>query len=130
MVVAERDERRFFAVQSTVALDLVLIAAGLAVEKVAVVHPNVLVILLEADVVAFVGIDVHDANIADFDILRVLDADTPAIRRRIVANPFERYRHPLFFAHIDYDIAMVRFLRVGHIAYQTNCERTRFIALL
>ena len=130
MVVTERDVRRFFAVQSAIALDLVFVAAGMAVEKIAIVHPDVLVVLLEADVVAFVGIHVHDANVPNFDILRVLDADAPSIRRRVVTYPFKRYGHPFFFAHINHDIAMVGFLRVCHIAHQTYCERTLFKAFL
>ena len=130
MIVAERDVRRFFAVQGAVTLDLVLVAAGMAVEKVAVVHPDVLVVLLEADVVAFVGIHVHDADIADFDILSVLDADAPAVRRSVVADPFKSQRKPLFFAKIYENIALVGHFRVRHVANQADGDWTLVIALL
>ena len=128
MVVTERHVGRFFAIQGAIAFGLVLIATGKTVEKVAVVHPDVLVVLLETDVVAFVGTDVHDAEVPDFDILRALDADAPAIRRSIVADAFDCKRRAFFFAHIHDNIALVVCFGRGHIAKDTNSERTRVIA--
>ena len=46
---------------------MVSVAAGMPVEEVAIVHPNVAVVLLQADIVAFTAIAVDDADIADFD---------------------------------------------------------------
>ena len=102
----------------------------MAIEKIAVMHPNVFVVLLEANVVAFIGINVHDPYISHFDILRILYSNTPTVCSRIVANTFERYRHPLFFTHINDNITMIRIGRIRHIANQTNCKRTRFKTFL
>ena len=130
MVVAERDERRHLAVQGAIALDLVLIAAGMAVEKVAVVDPNVLVVLLQADVVAFVRIDIHDAQVADFHILSILDADAPAVYRSIVTDTFHRHVGRFGLAEINHHVALHKRIRIRHIANEAQVERSRLVALL
>ena len=72
VVIAEGDVRRFFAVERTVSLCLVGVGTRIAVEEVHVVHPNVSVVLLKTDVVTFIAIHIHNAEIANFHVLRVL----------------------------------------------------------
>ena len=116
MVVAERHVGGLLAIQGAIALDLILVATGMTVEEIAIMHPDILVVLLKADVVAFVAIHIHDTDIANFDILGVFNTNTPAVCRCIVTDTFERDSHSLFFTHIDYDIAMICIGRVRHIA--------------
>ena len=130
MVVAEGHVGGLFAVQGTIALDLVLVATRMAVEEVAVVHPNVLVILLQANVVAFVGIDIHNTDVADFNIESVLDTNAPAVCRSVVTDTFDRHGATFLFAHVNQDVTLVGHFGVGHVANQANGERTRIVALL
>ena len=102
----------------------------MAVEKVIVVDPDILVILLERDVVAFVGINIHNADVSDFQILGSFDAETPAICSRIITDAFNSHRKALFFAHIDGDVALVGHFGVRHISQETNHQRALIIALL
>ena len=89
MVVAKCDVRRFFAIESAVALCLVCVRACVSVEEIIIVHPNVSVSLLKPDVIAFARIDVHNAHIADFDILRIFNANAPTVHGRVFANAFD-----------------------------------------
>ena len=130
MVVAERNVGGHFAVQSTIAFDLVLITAGMAVEKVVVVYPHVLVVLLQANVVTFVRIDIHDAQVADFHILSILDADAPAVYRSIVTDTFHRHVGRFGLAEINHHVALHKRIRIRHIANEAQVERSRLVALL
>ena len=102
----------------------------MAVKKVIVVDPDILVILLERDVVAFVGINIHNADVSDFQILGSFDAETPAICSRIITDAFNSHRKALFFAHIDGDVTLVGHFGVRHISQETNHQRALIIALL
>ena len=130
MVVTEGDIGRLLAVECTIALHLVLVAARIAVKEVAVVHPHVAVVLLEPDVIAFIAIHVHDSEVTDFHVLRILDADAPAVRGRIGTDALDGHQHAFLLVHVHQDIALVRGIRVRDVAHQAEIERTFLEALL
>ena len=130
MVVAERDVGRLLTVESAVALHLVGIGARIAVEEVAVVHPDVLVVLLQTHVVAFPAVHVHDAEVADFHVLRVLDTDAPAVRGRIHADALDGERRSLLLAEVHQNVALVGGIRIRDVPDNADVERARVVALL
>ena len=70
-------------------------------------HPDVLVVLLQADIVAFVAVHVHDAQVADFHILRILDTDAPTIRHGIVTDTLDRHVGLFGTAKINHHVALL-----------------------
>ena len=64
MVIRKCDIRRFLAVKRTVAFGLISIAAGHTVEQIAVMHPNVVVPLLQSNIVALAAVNQHNADIS------------------------------------------------------------------
>ena len=68
VIVRVRYVRRCLGVERAVALCLVGIGARVAVEEVAVMHPYVVVALLQAKVVAFAAVAVHKSDVAHFHV--------------------------------------------------------------
>ena len=130
MVIAERNVRGKFAIQGAIALHLVLVAARIAVEEVAVVHPHVLVVLLQANVVAFIAVHVHDSEVADFHVLRVLDANSPAVHGRVGTDTFHRHVGGFRLAEVNHHVALHKRIRIRHVADKAQVERSRLVALL
>ena len=128
MIVWERDVIGFFTVESAVSFGLVSVAAGMPVEEVAIVHPNVAVVMLQADIVAFTAIAVDDADIADFDRWCTFDADSPAVDGGIVAYTFDGDTGTCgFIAHIDDNIAFIGYGGVGYLSDNPYQKRSGFI---
>ena len=130
MVIAERNVRGKLAVKRAIALHLVLVATRIAVEEVAVVHPHVLVVLLQADVVALVAVHVHDSEVADFHVLRVLDADAPAVHCRVGTNALHRYVGVFGLAEVNHHVTLHERIGIRHVADNAQVERSRLVALL
>ena len=100
----------------------------MTIKEIAVVHPDVLVLLLQAQIVAFVGIHVHETDIPDLDILGALDTETPAVCRSIVADTLNSHRQAFFLVHIHENIALVGIGWVRNVPHQTNYKRPFVIA--
>ena len=69
----------FFGIQCTIALYLIPIFTSIAIEKVAVMYPDMVVALLQTAVIAFRAVAVHEAQIPNFNIRAVLHNQTKAI---------------------------------------------------
>ena len=130
VVIAEGDIGGLLAVQRTVALHLVGIGTRIAIEEVVVVNPDILVVLLQTNIVALVAIHVHDAQVADFHILCVLDTDAPAIHHGIGTHALHRHVGIFGTAEIDHQVARFKNTRVSHITNQTDVKRSRFVTFL
>ena len=68
VIIRMSDVRGFFRIKRTVALVLIRIRACHTVEDIAVVYPDVMVILLKAYAVSLVAVAVHKSDISDFEI--------------------------------------------------------------
>ena len=115
VVVAEGDVGGLFAVQGTVSLHLVLVGSRIAVEEIVIVHPYILVILLKSNIVAFGAIHVHNAQVANFHILRILDTDAPTVRHGIVTDTFDRHVGLFGTAEINHHVSRFHNGRIGNI---------------
>ena len=125
VVVGKSHVGRLFAVQGAVALGLVGGAAGLAVEEVAVVHPDVVVVLLQADVVALVAVAVHRAEVAHLHVGGVLDAQAPAVGHGIVAHTFHGDAAGSQIVIFHHEVAVQHVGQVGNLAHQAHEQRAR-----
>ena len=115
----------FFGIQCTVALYLVGIRTGIAIEEIAVMYPDVVVALLQTAVIAFGAVAVHEAQIPNFNVRAVLHNQTKAIQNSIVANAFNGHAS-LCGVHIQ--ITLRQNSRVSDVADDSQAERTGFLA--
>ena len=79
VVVRVGDISGLFGIQCTIALYLVGIRTGIAIEKVAVMYPDMVVALLQTAIIAFGAVAVHEAQIPNFNVRAVLHNQTKAI---------------------------------------------------
>ena len=119
VVVGVGNIGRGLGVQRAVALDLVGVGAGVAIEEVAVVDPAVVVALLQADVVALAGVTVHGGQVADLHVGGVLDAQAKAVEHRVVADAL--YGDAVL-ARVNEQIALVQVGGVGDIADDAHAQ--------
>ena len=106
-------------VQRAIALGLVAIAAGVAVEEVVVVDPDVAIGLLEADVVALTGVVVHKADVANLDIFAGFDDQAETVEDGIVAHALDGDTSAITIA-IQIEVALVHIGRVSDIADEAD----------
>ena len=79
VVVRVGDISGLFGIQCTIALYLVGIRTGIAIEEIAVMYPDVVVALLQTAIIAFGAVAVHEAQIPNFNVRAVLHNQTKAI---------------------------------------------------
>ena len=133
VVVAVGDEARGFGIECAVALCLIGIGACVAVEQVAVVHPDMVIVLLQTDIIAFAAVAVHEADVAHLDVRGVCNAQTEAVEYGIRADAFNRDTAGnalVCAAALEKQVAVHQSCRIGDVADAADIERTGIGALL
>ena len=131
VVVREGNVVRLLTVEGTVALCLVGIRTGIAVEHVAVVNPDVLIVLLQTNIVTLVAAAVHETDVAYLSVACTLQTDTPSVGYGIIADTLDGNACAGILAiHVDDDVALVARAGDTHVTENTEYEGTRLVAFL
>ena len=125
VVVRVGDISRLFGIQCTITLYLIPLFTSIAIEEVAVMYPDMVVALLQAAVIAFRAVAVHEAQIPNFNVRAVLHNQTKAIQNGIVADAFNGHAS---FCSVHIQITLHQNSRVSDIANDSQAERTGFLA--
>ena len=124
MIVGNCNVGGLFAVESTVAFSLVGIATGVAIKQIAVVHPDMIVILLQAYVITLLTVTVHQPDIADLYVRGIFDPYTPAICNGIVADTFHCNASSCVIMVFNDNITIKHIIQVRDLSHQTDDQRT------
>ena len=91
-------------------------------------HPDIVIILLQANVVAFVAVTVHKSDIAYFNVGCIFNAQSPAIGYSIISYSFKSDVTGSIVLVFDHYIAIQHIVRIGDLPYKSDNERTGIVS--
>ena len=124
MIVRKSYISRFFTIKRTIAFYLVSITTGIAIKEIAIVHPYIFIVLLQANIIAFAAATVHGSDVPDFDIGTAFNAYTPAISHSIVAYTFKCNIRCGSIVVLNYQIAIQCIGGNTYISNHSDSKRT------
>ena len=127
MVVGVCDIGGSLGVQCTVALDLVGIRTGIAIEEIAVVHPDMIVALLQAAVIALTAVAVHKADVAHLHVGAVFHDQTKSVEYGVRTDTLNGNTG---LCRIDHQIALRHICWIGDVAEKPQTQRALFLIFL
>ena len=127
MVIGVCDISGGLGVQSAVALYLVCVRASVAIEEITVMHPDMVVALLQAAVIALAAVAVHKADVAHFHVGTVLHDQTKAVEHGVRADTLDG---DASLGGVDHQITLGHICRVRDIADKAQAQRTLLLVLL
>ena len=120
MIVGKSDVGRPLGIQGPVPLSLIGIATGLTIKKVAMMHPNVVVVLLQTNIVSLATVAVHGSKVSNLYITCILKSDAPAISNRIVAHALQRDITAGIVLIFHHHIPIQQIVRIGNLPNKTH----------
>ena len=110
---------RLLGIKRAVTLCLVGVSACITVEEVTVMHPDMVITLLETDVVTLRAIAVHKSKVADLNVAGILDTDTKAVYGGILAHTLNGETDGVVLV-FDQKVALVKRSSAAKILNVTN----------
>ena len=114
-------------IKSSVALCLIGVRACVTIEEIAVVDPDVVVVLLESAVVALTAVAVHKAEISYLYVGAVLHNETEAVEGSVIAYALDG---TACCDCVHHKVSLHENGRIGDIADEADIQRSWLLALL
>ncbi|EGC01534.1 hypothetical protein CUS_5751 [Ruminococcus albus 8] len=121
VVVRMCDVGGSLGIQCAVALSLVSIGTCIAVEHIAVVYPNVVILLLQTNVIALRAVAVHETEVSYFNVRGVLYNAAEAVECSICADTLDGQTAG---NSINIQVAAGKTAWIGDVADETDTNRT------
>jgi len=111
---------RCLCIKCAIPFNLIRITSCMSVKEITVMNPYMIIILLKSYIVALTTVDVHNSKIADLNIRRTLNSDTPAISCCIFTDTFnsKTCKYAIYKK-----ITLVKYSRICNIADYTDIKR-------
>ncbi len=132
MVIRKSDICRFFTIERAVAFRLISVAVLFPVEIITIMNPNVIITLLQSNAVAFVTINEHNPEVANFGVREILETNAESVKSRVLADTFQRNPRQCLTARVriipvNQQIATRKIFRIRYRPDYPNTNRARFI---
>ena len=89
------------------------------------------IVLLQANIVALRAVAVHKCKVSDFNISCSLDSQSPAIDCCVFSDTFKcNSSRVALTAAINYDVALIHYAKVRNLTNKTNVIWSAVISLL
>ena len=129
MIVRKGHIGRTLAIQGAIPFGLVGITARMTVKKVAMMDPNILVILLQTDVIPFAAVAIHGGKVADFYVAGIFDSNAPTIGDGIPSDTFECNVTGRIVVVFNDHITVQQIRRIGDLSDKSYAQRAQVLSL-